>query len=188
MKYLSNPIEKYLDDLSARMSAPGGGSAAALSLAMACSLLAMACEFSLGKVECRKYRKQLARILARSRKMGEICADLLDQDILAYRQKDLTAAVKIPARLCALSVQVAQDASVVALRGNRALVTDVVLAVFFAESAAKAALFYVKVNLKRKKPQKAKERILVKKLGFFCSRVSRIRKKMEASVGDSLRR
>lgn len=50
MKYKTQSLEKYLNDLSAKLSAPGGGSAAALNAALGASLISMVINFTLGSL------------------------------------------------------------------------------------------------------------------------------------------
>ena len=47
--YLNEPLKKYIDDLAARLPAPGGGSAAGLCGAIGIALLIIGAILALGK-------------------------------------------------------------------------------------------------------------------------------------------
>jgi len=64
--YKDQSLNKYLEDLSAKLPAPGGGSAAALNAALGASLICMVVNFTLGKPKYAKYENELKDILERS--------------------------------------------------------------------------------------------------------------------------
>ena len=80
MEYKNQNLTKYLDDLSARLPAPGGGSAAALNAAMGASLISMVVNFTLGKPKYAAFEEELKDILAKSEKLRKDFLDLVDLD------------------------------------------------------------------------------------------------------------
>ncbi|MCX5703048.1 MAG: cyclodeaminase/cyclohydrolase family protein, partial [Candidatus Omnitrophica bacterium] len=103
MSYKEESLKKYLDDLAARLPAPGGGSAAALTAAMGAALISMVVNFTLGKPKYARYEEELGGILEKSEKLREEFLNLVDLDVTAYKSKDIRSALNVPlmvARLC----------------------------------------------------------------------------------------
>ncbi len=63
MAYAKESIEKYIQDLAARVPAPGGGSAASLVGALGISLLEMVANYTIGKEKYKQYEKDMQRLL-----------------------------------------------------------------------------------------------------------------------------
>lgn len=61
MSYKEQTLKQYLDDLAAKLPAPGGGSAAALNAAIGTALISMVVNFTLGKPRYAKYEQELKR-------------------------------------------------------------------------------------------------------------------------------
>ena len=61
--YREQSINKYLEDLASRLPAPGGGSSAALSGAMAAALLSMVLNFTIGNPKYKEFEKEAENIL-----------------------------------------------------------------------------------------------------------------------------
>ena len=49
--YNDSSLKQYLNDLAAKLPAPGGGSAAALTAALGASLISMVLNFTIGKTK-----------------------------------------------------------------------------------------------------------------------------------------
>jgi formiminotetrahydrofolate cyclodeaminase len=148
MNYKDQSLKKYLDDLAAKLPAPGGGSAAALTAAMGASLISMVVNFTLGKPKYAKYEKELKIILSKSEKLKEEFINLLDLDVLAYKSKNIRDALDIPfmvARLCFEGIKLCPA---LIKKSNINLISDVAVAAVFLESAFTCAYFNVKINLK----------------------------------------
>ncbi len=178
--YINSPIKKYLKDLSAKTPAPGGGSAAALSSALAASLVCMAAQFTLGKEKYAGFAPRAKKILLASSKMQAQLSALLDQDVAAYKNKDMKKAIRVPALVCRLSLKVMEFAIELLERGNKNLATDAGLSVLLSEAGFLAGLTYVRVN-KGSKP-------LLKELNVYTKKIKALRKKAEVIVGYSIGR
>ena len=186
--YINAPIKKYLKDLAAKMPAPGGGSAAALSSALAASLVCMAIQYTLGKEKYAGFAPRAKKILAASFRMQADLSALLDADVAAYKNKDMEKAIQVPSRVCCLSLELMGFAVELLERGNINLATDAGLAILLSEAGFLAALSYVKVNLKVLK-EKAKKYIpLLKKLNAMAKKIKALRRKAEVAVGYSIGR
>ncbi|OIO35294.1 MAG: hypothetical protein AUJ74_06755 [Candidatus Omnitrophica bacterium CG1_02_44_16] len=183
--YINSPIKKYLKDLAAKMPAPGGGSAAALSSALAASLVCMASQFTLSKEKYAVFAPRAKKILAASSRMQTKLSALLDEDVSAYMNKDMKKAIEVPAQVCCLSLELMGFAIELLERGNKNLATDAGLAVLLSESGFHAGISYVRVNLKCLKERAYKYRYLLKKLNAYAKKIKVLRKKAEVIVGYS---
>jgi len=186
--YINSPIKKYLKDLAAKTPAPGGGSAAALSTALAASLVCMASQFTLGKEKYAGFAPRAKKILAASSRAQVALSALLDEDVSAYRNKDMKKSIQVPAQVCRLSLELMGFAVELLERGNKNLATDAGLAVLLSEAGFLAALSYVRVNLKCLKEKAKKYNLLLKKLNAHAKKIKVLRKKAEVVVGYSIGR
>ncbi|MFH1640742.1 MAG: cyclodeaminase/cyclohydrolase family protein [Candidatus Omnitrophota bacterium] len=100
--YCDKSIKEYLNDLSARLPAPGGGSAAALNAALGISLVSMVVNFTIGKPKYAKYETELKSILEKSEDLRSEFLELVDLDVLAYKSKNIRDALDIPFMVCRL--------------------------------------------------------------------------------------
>lgn len=188
MKYLQNSISRYLKDLAAKTPAPGGGSAAALSAAMAASLISMSCRFTLGKDKYKNFQKRAQQILSRSLQLQKRLGELADEDIRAYRDKDFDSSIKVPADVCDLSYEMMNYGSELIEKGNKNLATDAALAVILCEASFIAGLFYIAVNLNFSKGNTKKYEHRYRRLKGLLTKVKQMRKQVEVKVGHALGR
>jgi len=175
-----------LNDLSAKLSTPGGGSAAALNAALGVSLISMVINFTLGKPKYAVYAKELKSILIKSEQLRKQFLDLVDLDVLAYQTRDARKSLAVPLRLAKLCCQAARLCPVLIKKSNVNLISDVAVAAIFLESAFAAAYFNVEINLKSLANAKLTGAIR-KELKPMQKIVSKIRKNAEAGVGKIIR-
>jgi methylenetetrahydrofolate dehydrogenase (NADP+)/methenyltetrahydrofolate cyclohydrolase len=81
MRHLT--IDAYLDELSARIPAPGGGACAALHAAQAAALTAMVSRYSSGE-KFAPHKAAIDRICAESDQLMRAAAELADDDAAAF--------------------------------------------------------------------------------------------------------
>jgi len=160
--YLDMRVGEFLDQLAAARPDPGGGSAAALAVALAAALCAMTAELS---------ARQLAespRLAADSRGLLRRAAPLAQADADAYggvlaalrtlgqaggrpREERVSAALaqatEVPLEVAKLGDRVAALAAEIADRGNPAVRGDALTAARLAAAAAQAAAALVHINL-----------------------------------------
>lgn len=184
--YKDSTLKKYLDDLAARIPAPGGGSAAALTAATASALISMVINFTLGKPKYEKYGAQLKIALSRSEELRKEFLGLVDLDVVAYRSKNLRDALNIPFMVCRLCYEAIRLCPPLIEKSNRNLISDVAVAAVFLESAFAAAYFNVEINLKCLDDQDLAVKIR-KELDQKEKRVIRIRSKTEEKIGAIIR-
>ena len=159
-KIKNQKIEQFLDDLSSSSATPGGGATAALTAAMAASLVEMVAGLTLGKTGYEKNQKEIRSIKTKAAKAGKILVVLADEDVTAYNSvvagygaKDkkriktaLMRATDVPSDVIKLANQVEKMAARMVVIGNKNAVSDAKSALFLSQSAAKSALENVKIN------------------------------------------
>ena len=169
--YRSERLEKYVDDLAAKLPAPGGGSVVALVGALGMGLLSMVSNFTLGKEKYRQSEEEIKKILNRSENLRKRLTELVDEDIRVYgkvsstyklprttdKEKEVRSqaiekackdALTVPmevARSCCEGLELARRLVKI---GNVRLVSDVGVAAGLLEAALKGAELNVNINLK----------------------------------------
>ena len=184
--YKDNSINNYLDDLAAKLPAPGGGSAAALTASLGASLVSMVVNFTLGKPKYARYERGLRDILEKSEKLREEFLRLTDLDVIAYNSKDKEQALDVPfmvARLCFEGIKLCPP---LIKKGNRYLISDVACAAIILEAGFASACFNVEINLKGLEGKK-RTRAIRKELKQKEKIIKRVRLQTEASVGKIIR-
>ena len=162
-------IGRFLDDVAARVPAPGGGAVAALQAAQAAALLAMVARYSDGP----RYAADaeiISSVLAAAEDLRAECLQLADEDAAAFgavgaayalpRDSEqalairsgaiaaaLAGAAEPPARVVAASDRLVGLAETLLPRGNRNVITDIAAAAESARGAAATARVNVEVNL-----------------------------------------
>jgi len=184
--YADSSLKQYLADLAARLPAPGGGSAAALTAAMGASLISMVVNFTLGKPKYAQFEADLKTILEKSEKLREEFLRLVDLDVVAYESKNIRDALDVPFMVCRLSFEAIKLCPPLIKKGNINLTSDVAVAAVLLESGFTSAYFNVEINLKSladKKLTKAVRKELMRK----GRAITKIRLQTEEKVGKIIR-
>ena len=184
--YKDASLKKYLDDLAAKLPAPGGGSAAAMNAAMGISLVSMVINFTLGKPKYAQYESELKKMLERSEGLRKEFLGLVDLDVTAYKSKNTRDALNIPFMLARLCFEAIKLCPVLIKKGNVNLISDVSVAAIFLESAFASAYCNVVINLKILDDKKLSA-VMRKELDQKEKRIKRIRKLVEEKVGKIIR-
>ncbi len=185
--YKDSSLKLYLDDLAAKLPAPGGGSAAALTAALGQALASMVINFTLGKAKYAQYQKDLTLELEKSEKLRQEFLDLVDRDAEAYNSKDLRKALDIPVMVARLCFEGIRSLPALVKKGNVNLISDVAVAAQLLESAFSAALVNVEINLKFIDDEKLAGE-LRKEFSAKSKTVNKIRQETEVQVGKIIRR
>ena len=112
--YIDDSIKKYIDDLAAKLPAPGGGSAAALTGTLGVGLILMVLNYTIGKEKYKKFEAELNQALAASKDLKKKLSLLIDRDVEAYKkvsatfssedgtikEKSLKDAASVPIEIC----------------------------------------------------------------------------------------
>jgi len=171
MSYLDSSLLHYVDDLSARLPAPGGGSAAALAAALGSALDSMVLNFTVGNEKCRAVENEAKKYLAKSEQLRKRLIELVQADVAAYGklagaykmpkstpeeqkkraeeiQTALKASVQIPGQLIELASEVLNLSRDILPVGNPNLVSDTGVAVSLAWAGMESGLLNVEINLR----------------------------------------
>lgn len=76
----------FLDEVASSSPAPGGGSSSALAGALACALLEMVCNLTIGKKKYAQYEEQVRQILNKVHPLKEKFISLIDEDASAFNE------------------------------------------------------------------------------------------------------
>jgi methenyltetrahydrofolate cyclohydrolase len=157
--YLELPVGRFLDLLASGESAPGGGSAIAVSVALAASLSSMAARLS------TKHLADATGLVERAEGLRERVAPLARADAVAYgrvlvaqrareapyREGDVRAALSdaadVPLAVAEAGAEVASISARLASDGNPNLEGDALCAVLLADAGVRAAVRLVEINL-----------------------------------------
>lgn len=184
--YCDKSLKEYLNDLAAKLPAPGGGSTAALTAALGASLISMVVNFTLGKPKYAEFQEMLKKTLEKSETLRREFLRLVDLDVQAYSSKNIRDALDIPlmvARLCFEGMKLCPP---LVKGGNVNLISDVAVAAVLLEAAFASAAFNVSINLKSLQDKKLTQKI-EKELREEGKIIKKIRIDTEASVGKIIR-
>jgi len=170
MQLTEETVSAYTKRLAGSEPTPGGGSAAALTGALAAASAAMVGSFTVGKKKYAEVEAEVARLLEQLQSLRERLLELTDADAEAYvqvgaayglpRETDeekaarkaaiqeaLKAAAQVPLGVVEAAAEVAKLLPELAEKGNPNLLSDVGVAAILAQAAFEAARLNVEVNL-----------------------------------------
>jgi formiminotetrahydrofolate cyclodeaminase len=158
-EYLDLPLGEFLDLVASGSPAPGGGSVAAVAVALAAGLSGMAARLSAGQLadaDGLAERADAAR--RRVAPLARIDAESYRRVLDAYREPDsetrrervsdaLSGATDVPLAVAEVGNEVAGIAARLVEEGNTNLVGDAITAVLLAEAGVRAAVTLAEINL-----------------------------------------
>ena len=170
MAYVDKCVSEFLDMLASRDPTPGGGSGAALGVALAAALVSMVCNLTIGKKGYEDAEERMRDILAQSEALRAELPELLEADtqvygrvMAAYRlprktdedkaarrqaiQEALREASEVPLAIADRCAQVVDLALPAAQHGNNWAVSDAGVGALLAEACMHAALLNVSINM-----------------------------------------
>lgn len=162
-------IGDFLDQLAARVPAPGGGASAALSAAQAAALLSMVARYSSGE-RYAEHAEIIHAVLAESEATRDRAVQLAQDDATAFAAVSaayrlstdtpeqratraaaiahaLSGAAQPPAATITAASRLVELAEILVPIGNRNVITDVAVAAELARAAASCARLNVEINL-----------------------------------------
>ncbi|MCX7927718.1 MAG: cyclodeaminase/cyclohydrolase family protein [Candidatus Omnitrophica bacterium] len=184
--YKDTSLEQYLDDLAARIAAPGGGSAAALVASCGQALVSMVINFTVGKPQYARFEKQLQLLLEKSEKLRHEFLALVDLDVQAFLSKDIRQAVDVPLMIARLAYEGMRVCTPLVKKGNKNLISDVAVAAVLLESAFSSAYYNVEINLNGLKDKELAVKIH-QEIEKKKKAIQRMRKITEVAVGKIIR-
>ena len=158
-EYLDLPLGEFLDLVASGNPAPGGGSVAAVAVALAAGLSGMAARLSAGQLadaDGLAERADAAR--RRVAPLVRLDAESYRRVLDAYREPDsetrrervsdaLSGATDVPLAVAEVGNEVAGIAARLVEEGNTNLVGDAITAVLLAEAGVRAAVTLAEINL-----------------------------------------
>jgi methenyltetrahydrofolate cyclohydrolase len=155
VSYLELPLERFLEILAAREPVPGGGGAAAVSVAMGAALAAMAARYSSSRLDdAGELARKADELRVEVQSLIEKDAAAYSRVLEIYRLKErsglgeaLSVAADVPLSIAIAGAAVAELGVVIAEHGNPNLRGDAITAVLLAESGGRAAALLVNLNL-----------------------------------------
>jgi formiminotetrahydrofolate cyclodeaminase len=158
-EYLDLPLREFLDLVASTNPAPGGGSVAAIAVALAAGLSGMAARLSAGQLadaDGLADRADAAR--QRVAPLAGADAESYGRVLDAYREPDsetrrvrvrdaLSGATDVPLAVAEVGNEVAGIAARLVEEGNPNLKGDAVAAVLLAEAGVRAAAALAEINL-----------------------------------------
>jgi formiminotetrahydrofolate cyclodeaminase len=197
-------IKDFLKKVGSKAPVPGGGSAAALSAAVAASLSEMVANLTIGRKgfeEVEPEMKQIARVAAEYRE--KLVKDI-DRDSQAYAevmaayqlpkntdkdkdqrdraiQKGLKNATLVPFSVAEDALKIMDLSGIVVKKGNKNAISDGAVAAMCARTAVLAALYNVKINLSSLKDHAFVEKV-VQKVKRIEDKVESIEKEILTNV------
>jgi methenyltetrahydrofolate cyclohydrolase len=158
-EYLDLPLGEFLDLVASGNPAPGGGSVAAVAVALAAGLSGMTARLSAGQLpdaDGLAERADAARL--RVAPLARIDAESYERVLDAYRESDsetrrervsdaLSGATDVPLAVAEVGHEVAGIAVRLIEEGNPNLEGDAMTAVLLAEAGVRAAAALAEINL-----------------------------------------
>jgi formiminotetrahydrofolate cyclodeaminase len=158
----SATIEEFLNAAAAKQPTPGGGSAAALTGALAASMGEMVLNYSVAKKGLENYRAEFTEALREVHNAREMMTQLMVEDQGAYeamtvakklpagtpeRLEAIMLGVRVPMTIAATALAILELAEKVAGKVNASLLSDLAVCVELSMSAARSAIYNVRVNV-----------------------------------------
>jgi formiminotetrahydrofolate cyclodeaminase len=163
-------IPEFLKQTASNTPVPGGGSVAALSAAVAASLVEMVAHLTIGKKGLEAAVDEMKAIVSMASGYRETILNDIDRDSDAFNQvmaafrlpkkteeevkerhlaiqEGLKTAALVPLSVAQKAFRIMKMAGTVVIKGNQNAVTDGVVAAMMARTAVLSALYNVKINL-----------------------------------------
>jgi methenyltetrahydrofolate cyclohydrolase len=155
--YLDLPLGEFLDCVASDSPAPGGGSVAAIAVALAAGLAGMAARLSTGQLsDAPELADQADASRRRVAPLARADAESYGRVLEAYREPEdrtsrvrdaLSGAADVPLAVAEAGSEVAAIASRLVKEGNPNLEGDAMAAVLLAGAGVRAAAKLVQINL-----------------------------------------
>jgi len=163
-------ITEFLQKTASADPLPGGGCTAALSAALAASLVEMVANLTIGRKEFQAVENEMKKIAQTAADLREKLQDDINKDAQAYRevlaafklpkntdgekkqrsdaiQQAFKTAATVPLGVARDALKIMDLASRAIAQGNQNAVSDGAVGVLVSRTAALAAIYNVKINL-----------------------------------------
>jgi formiminotetrahydrofolate cyclodeaminase len=204
--YIEKPIATYLEALASAQPTPGGGSAAAISGAMAAALASMVSRLTQGKEKYAAVQEEIELIIVRADELRHRFQALMQADITAYGklsasfkmpkaseseklarqeavQQSLEEAALVPLSMVECAAELSQINTRIAEIGNANVLSDIATSAELSVSAALGASYMVRINTQSLK-NRERAQDLETRVQQAVETVRREREKTLQFVGD----
>jgi methenyltetrahydrofolate cyclohydrolase len=158
---LDVPVRELLERVTAESPAPGGGSIAALVVALAAGLVETVARASVGWGDAKGLAAQAKALRERVEPLAQRDADAYEEALVALRlpdviepevrretiERSLSAAAEVPLAIAVIAADVADVAATAADCADPSTCADASVAAVLAEGAARGAAHLVAINL-----------------------------------------
>ena len=160
-------IGDYLNILGTKNPVPGGGSVAGITASQGIALVLMVLDLTIGKEKYKEYEEEHIKLKDQARELFENLKKSADNDVDAFskvaeayklpkddpsKQEKIgeysLGATKVPYELIKMCYDGCKITKQLVGKSNKTAVSDLAVAAFCFESAAKSAWLNVKINLK----------------------------------------
>ncbi len=174
MKFNDMTISEYCLALKSKTSVPGGGSALALTLEMACSLALMTARFTIDKKGYENYQTEIKSSIDKLENFAIKAHELIDLDGLAFQalmkaysnknQNEIAEkseeASEIPYLLYKYTKDVEDLASRLMVIGNKNVASDASIAVDLCKAIYPGCILNIKANISNIKNEGLRKKYL----------------------------
>ena len=167
--YVSQPLHHFFDKLCSNSPEPGGGSASALTGAIAASLSGMLAALTVNKKGYENVKPEMEEFLSKAQSLKDDLLVLLQKDTEAFDdaskafklpketedekkkraeaiEAGLKKATEVPLAIMERSLEVSRLSSEVLKKGNEMAISDGAISALFAEAACIGAMLNVRIN------------------------------------------
>jgi formiminotetrahydrofolate cyclodeaminase len=207
--YAEQPLKQFLDKLCSSSPEPGGGSASALTGAIAASLAGMLAALTVNKKGYEPVWNEMKEIYENAGRLKDDMLTLLQEDTEAFNdaskafkmpkdtdeekkaraeaiEKGLITASEVPLSIMERSLEISRLAARVLAKGNKMAITDGAIAALFAEAAAIGGMINVRINFSWMKNREYIEKT-EERLDVILEEVSKTREKAVAYTLEQLK-
>ena len=195
---LDRSLNNYIESLSSDAGTPGGGNAIGLVNAFACGLMLMSLKIAIIKKEgdnigeALNLKNQLENLQKRSLELAEEDRKVFKEVLALWKAKDeslddvLKKAAEVSLNSSMLSFDLIRLIGAQDLQRYRNIITDVGIAVEFAQACFRGSMMNYKINIKSIKEKSSYEYLekdKVKLMEVFCGISNKLQEKIEILVG-----
>ncbi|MBI2845416.1 MAG: glutamate formimidoyltransferase [Chloroflexi bacterium] len=196
-------LEEFLEQVASAQPVPGGGSVAALSAALAASLVSMVLQITLPKIEDETLKREIEENLAEAKSLRQELSGLIAEDanafqavLTAYRmpagdereeavQMALRGAATVPLTVAAKAVRTMELALLAAQKGSPRLASDAVSAGYMGQAAVSGASANVLVNVSSLSDERLAQAFRMQ-LEALQNRLGALMGEIEGAVAENL--
>jgi formiminotetrahydrofolate cyclodeaminase len=162
--FLDQPLSRFFESVASESAAPGGGAAAAVTVALAAGLSAMTARLSVSQLQ------DSAQLVDQAERLRQRATELAQEDMMAFeavhaayalpKDRDpegrrlriraaLAGATDVPLEIAEVAAQVAELAGRLATAGNPNLEGDALTGALLALAGARSALALIELNVRQ---------------------------------------